>query len=42
MTEKTYGIAYCEVIRDMQGNVVQLEFIIDTPSIDMTYPLSHI
>ena len=36
---ETYGIAYCEVIRDMQGNVAQLEFIIDTPSIDMTYPL---
>ena len=36
---ETYGIAYCEVIRDMQGNVVQLEFIIDTPSIDTTYPL---
>ena len=36
---ETYGIAYCEVIRDMQGNVVQLESIIDTPSIDMTYPL---
>lgn len=36
---ETYGIAYCEVIRDFSGNVVQLEFIIDTPSIDMTYPL---
>lgn len=36
---ETYGIAYCEVIRDMEGNVVQLEFILDTPSIDMTYPL---
>lgn len=36
---ETYGIAYCEVIRDMQGNVAQLEFIIDTPSIDMTCPL---
>lgn len=36
---ETYGIAYCEVIRDMQGNVAQMEFIIDTPSIDMTYPL---
>lgn len=36
---ETYGIAYCEVIRDMQGNVAQLDFIIDTPSIDMTYPL---
>lgn len=36
---ETYGIAYCEVIRDMQGNVAQLEFIMDTPSIDMTCPL---
>lgn len=36
---ETYGIAYCEVIRDFSGDVVQLEFIIDTPSIDMTYPL---
>lgn len=36
---ETYGISYCEVIRDMKGNVVQLEFIIDTPTIDMTYPL---
>ena len=36
---ETFGISYCEVIRDMKGNVVQLEFIIDTPSIDMTYPL---
>ena len=36
---ETYGIAYCEVIRDFKGNVVQLEFIIDTPSVDMTYPL---
>lgn len=36
---ETYGISYCEVIRDMEGNVVQLEFIIDTPSVYMTYPL---
>lgn len=36
---ETYGIAYCEVIRDFSGDVVQLEFIVDTPSIDMTYPL---
>ena len=36
---ETYGIAYCEVIRDMGGRVVELRFIIDTPSIDMTYPL---
>jgi len=36
---ETYGIAYCEVIRDISGNVVQLDFIVDTPSIDMTYPI---
>lgn len=36
---ETYGISYCEVIRDKNGDVVQLEFIIDTPSVDMTYPL---
>lgn len=36
---ETYGVSYCEVIRDMNGNVVQIEFIKDTPSIDMTYPL---
>lgn len=36
---ETYGIAYCEVIRNISGEVVQLDFIIDTPSIDMTYPL---
>ena len=36
---ETYGIAYTEVIRDTMGNVVQLEYIKDTPSIDMTCPL---
>lgn len=36
---ETYGIAYCEVIRSREGKVTQLEFIIDTPSMDMTYPL---
>lgn len=40
VSRETFGIAYAEVIRDMEGNVVQLEFIIDTPSVDMTYPLS--
>lgn len=34
-----YGIAYLEVIRDMTGNVVQIEFIRDTPSITKTRPL---
>lgn len=37
--KETYGIAYCEVIRSMDGQVVELQFIIDTPSIDMTYPM---
>lgn len=36
---ETYGIAYCEVIRNMEGEVVELQFIVDTPSIEMTYPL---
>lgn len=36
---ETYGISYCEVIRSMDGQVVELQFIIDTPSVDMTYPL---
>ncbi len=38
-SREMYGIAYCEVIRDIAGNVAQLEFIVDTPSVDMTYPL---
>ena len=29
---ETFGISYCEVIRDKDGNVIQLEFIRDTPS----------
>lgn len=36
-----YGIAYCEVIRDLQGNVVQLDFIKDTPSIRKSRPLDY-
>ncbi len=36
---ETYGIAYCEVIRNMAGAPVELQFIVDTPSVDMTYPL---
>lgn len=31
-----FGIAYCEVVRDHSGNVVQLDFIRDTPSIRKT------
>ena len=31
---ETYGCAYAEVIRDMDGNVIQLEFIEDTPSVE--------
>ena len=36
---ETYGIAYLEVIRNMAGEVVQIEFIKDTPSIIKTAPL---
>lgn len=36
-----YGIAYCEVIRDMQGNVVQLEFIKEVPTIRMSRPRDY-
>ncbi len=34
-----YGISYIEVIRDMEGNVAQIEYINDTETVDMTYPL---
>ncbi len=36
---ETYGIAYLEVIRNVAGEVVQIEFIKDTPSILKTKPL---
>ena len=36
---ETYGISYCEVIRELTGDVSQLEFITDTPSVEMTCPL---
>lgn len=36
-----YGIAYCEVIRDMQGNVVQLEFIKEVTTIRMSRPRDY-
>lgn len=34
-----YGIAYLEIIRNVPGEVVQIEFIKDTPSITKTKPL---
>jgi capsid portal protein len=34
-----YGIAYLEVIRNLADEVVQIEFINDTPTITKTYPL---
>lgn len=34
-----YGIAYLEVVRNMGGEVSQIEFIKDTPSITKTKPL---
>lgn len=36
---ETYGISYLEVIRNFAGEVVQVEFIKDTPSITKTKPL---
>lgn len=33
---ETYGIAYLEVIRNIGGDVVQIEFIKDTPSVNKT------
>lgn len=36
---ETYGIGYLEVIRNIEGDVVGLEFVEDTPSVDMTYPI---
>ncbi|KAB0577241.1 PBSX family phage portal protein [Fusobacterium naviforme] len=36
---ETYGIAYLEVIRNMADEVVQIEFIKETPSITKTKPL---
>lgn len=37
---ETYGIAYLEIIRDMANDVVQIDFIKDTPSIQKTKPLN--
>ena len=34
-----YGIAYLEVIRNIAGEVVQIEFVRDTPSVTKTRPL---
>lgn len=34
-----YGIAYLEVIRDVAGDVVQIEFIKDTPTVTKSRPL---
>ncbi len=37
---ETYGIAYLEVIRNVAGNVTQIEFIKDTPSVTKTKQLN--
>ena len=36
---ETYGIAYLEVIRNIAGEVVQIEFVKETPSVTKTKPL---
>lgn len=38
-SRETYGIGYVEVIRNLEGDVVEIDFIKDTPTIEMTYPL---
>lgn len=38
-SRETFGISYVEIVRDMEGNVVQMEHIAETHTIDMTYPL---
>ena len=35
-----YGISYLEVIRDFAGDVVQVEFVKDTPYVQKTKPLN--
>jgi len=36
---ETYGIAYLEVIRNIAGEVVQIEFVKDTPTVEKTRQL---
>lgn len=36
---ETFGISYLEVIRDLAGEVVQIEFVKDTPTVTKTTPL---
>jgi len=36
---ETYGIAYLEVVRDLEGKVKQIEFIKETPTMRKTRPL---
>ena len=36
---ETYGIGYLEVLRNIDREVVGLEFVDDTESVDMTYPV---
>lgn len=38
-SRETYGIAYVECIRNVEGQLVEIDFIEDTPTIEMTYPL---
>ncbi|MCR5788628.1 MAG: phage portal protein [Lachnospiraceae bacterium] len=38
---ETYGIAYLEVIRNNEGEVAQIEFVRDTPSMRKTKPLDY-
>lgn len=38
-SRETYGIAFLEVLRNASGEVVQIDFVEDTPSMRMTKPM---
>lgn len=38
-SRETYGIAYIECIRNLEGDVVEIEFVKDTPTIELTRPM---
>lgn len=41
-SKETYGIGYMEVVRDFEGNVTQVEFIRDTPTVRKSVKLDSI
>ena len=41
-SKETYGIGYMEVVRDFEGNVTQVEFIRDTPTVRKSVKLDSV